>query len=91
MYDIFIMGMHRTQIQLDKETLEKLRYQAFSEKRSLASVIRSILRAYATPRLQKRKPNLAEFSFVGSGRSRGKGAGNVSEHHDRQLTDAFSL
>jgi len=84
------MSLQRTQIQLDTETLERLRYKAFSEKRSLASVIRRILREHTFPRVTEKRKKLADFSFVGSGRSRGKGTGRISENHDQELTDAFS-
>mgnify|MGYP001576676913 CR=1 FL=1 len=43
-----------------------------------------MIRAHATP---KRKPKLRleDFTFIGSGRSHGKGAGTVAERHDEEF------
>lgn len=85
--------MKRTQIQLEEELFEQLRYQAFRERRSLAGVIRHILRERVLLPFpsQRKARSLTVFSFVGSGASRGLGAGSISEKHDKELSKALAV
>ncbi|HEX9722384.1 MAG TPA: CopG family transcriptional regulator [Candidatus Paceibacterota bacterium] len=80
--------MIRTQIQLDESTWERLRQVAFERKSSIAAVIREMIKTQVSPK-QKTRLRAEDFSFVGSGRSRGKGAGTVSERHDDEFADGI--
>lgn len=80
--------MIRTQIQLEDSTWERLRHIAFQRKRSIAAVIREMIRAQVSPQ-QKAKLHLGDFTFIGSGRSRGKGAGTIAERHDEEFADGI--
>ena len=80
--------MKRTQIQLDEHIWDILRKRAFHERRSVSELIREALqeRIYG----QKVKPSdIASFSFIGAGVSRGKRSGHISETHDEELGEAF--
>ena len=79
--------MKRTQLQVDETTWEVLRERAFRERRSIAEVVREILKADVA-RITRKRPTSA-FSFIGSGASRGRGRGRVSERHDEELMAAF--
>lgn len=79
--------MKRTQIQLDERTWEVLRERAFHEKRSIADVVREMLRLHIgkTPKARR----ISSFSFIGSGASRGRGRGQIAERHDEALGEAL--
>ena len=80
-----LVGMKRTQLQLDDETFERLRNRAHAERRSIASLIRDALeRADPQPARQR----LSDFQFVGAGRSASPTGRPISEDHDRVLADA---
>lgn len=79
--------MKRTQIQLDEKTWETLRERAFRERRSIAEIVRAMLRTHVEKTARPR--NFSSFSFIGSGASRGRGRGRVSERHDEVLSEAF--
>lgn len=76
--------MRRTQVLLDDGTYEALRKRAFTEKRSLSSVVRTLLgEALGTGPGGRRAP--ARFTFIGAGRSRQGRLAPVSERHDEAL------
>ena len=80
--------MIRTQIQLDESTWEKLRQIAFQRKSSIAAVVREMIKAQVSPK-RKTKLRIEDFTFIGSGRSRGKGAGTIAERHDEEVADSI--
>ena len=80
--------MIRTQIQLDESTWERLRQIAFQRKSSIAAVVREMIRAQISPK-RKTKLRMEDFTFIGSGRSRGKGAGTIAERHDEEFADSI--
>ena len=80
--------MIRTQIQLDESTWEKLRQIAFQRKSSIAAVVREMIKAQVSPK-RKTKLRMEDFTFIGSGRSRGKGAGTIAERHDEEFADSI--
>ncbi len=76
------MATKRIQIQIDEGTYEALRRRAFLERRSLAGLIRELIRRELHPKARKRL-RMEDFSFIGAGAS---GEPNrVSEEHDRVL------
>lgn len=77
--------MKRTQIQLDDGTFEVLRREAFRDKRSIASIIRSALSGYTSLVKRKKYLTLESFSFIGAGKSAGRGAGHIAENHDEEF------
>ena len=80
--------MIRTQIQLEDSMWERLRQIAFQRKSSVAAVIREMIRTQVSPK-RKTKLRMEDFTFIGSGRSRGKGAGTISERHDEEFADGI--
>jgi hypothetical protein len=77
--------MIRTQIQLEEPTWERVREIAFQKKSSIAAVIREMIRAQVFPKT-KPKLRMGDFSFIGSGKSNGKGAGTIAGRHDEEFT-----
>lgn len=77
-----IKTMHRTQIQLDRETYQALRRLAFERGQSLSATIRELLRqALGITRPSPRK--IEQFTFIGAFAS---GEPNrISEEHDKPL------
>lgn len=80
--------MIRTQIQLEESTWERLRQIAFQRKISIAAVIREMIKAHDSPK-QKAKIRTEDLTFIGSGRSRGKGAGSISDRHDEEFASGI--
>ena len=81
--------MKRTQIQLEESTWQVLRERAFREKSSIAALIRQILQAQPSQSKRRHKLRMKDFSFVGSGTSKGKRAGTISERHDEEFADSI--
>jgi hypothetical protein len=81
--------MRRAQIQLEEETYDALRHKAFKEKKSIAGVIREIIRKEITPSGQSHHKTVKDFNFIGIGRSRQGLSKPVSERHDEALEEAF--
>ncbi len=78
------------QIQLPETMLKPLRDRAYQQRISVSGIIRELLtREFFRPKA--RKYRLADFSFVGASRSRGKGAGKISARHDEALAENFAL
>lgn len=81
-------NVKRTQIQLEEPIFETLRQIAFQKKTSVAAVMREMIGAQVSPK-QKSKLRLEDFTFIGSGRSRGKGTGSIAERHDEEFADSI--
>jgi plasmid stability protein len=81
--------MKRAQIQLDEEVYERLRRRAFQEKRSIAGVIREIIRKEIAPSGRPRSSSIKGFKFIAAGRSKQGSLMPVSERHDEALEEAF--
>jgi plasmid stability protein len=82
--------MKRTQIQLDDAVYEALRRRAFERQTSMAAVVREVLAEALGLGKGPRRASLADFSFVGCGRSAERPERPVSEHHDEALVEALS-
>lgn len=80
--------MKRTQIQLDEQTYRKLRDEAHARNTSIAALVREALRKHLSFHGERRC--LADFTFIGSGRSDQGDLQPVSERHDEALTEALS-
>ncbi|OHA65659.1 MAG: hypothetical protein A3D64_01695 [Candidatus Wildermuthbacteria bacterium RIFCSPHIGHO2_02_FULL_49_9] len=81
--------MKRTQIQLEELVWEALRARSFQERRSIAEIIREMVRSQMEKRKARKPYSIRDFSFIGAGASRGKGAGAVSERHDEEFADSI--
>lgn len=79
--------MKRTQIQLDEKTWEVLRERAFRERRSIADVVRGMLRVHVKEAVKPSR--IRPFSFIGSGASHGRGRGTIAGRHDDVLGEAL--
>jgi plasmid stability protein len=83
------LRMKRAQIQLEEELFDRLRRRAFQEKRSIAGVIREILRKETTSSNRSRSSSMKDFKFIAVGRSRQGSHKPVSERHDEALEEVF--
>jgi plasmid stability protein len=81
--------MKRAQIQLDEELHDLLRRRAFQEKRSVAGVIREIIRKGIIPSDRSRSSSIKDFRFIAAGRSKQGTLKPVSERHDEVLKEVF--
>lgn len=81
--------MKRTQIQFDEEDYEVLRRKAFVEKKSIAGLIREIVKKEIGDPGQRRPSSIKDFGFIGAGRSRQGRLRPVSVRHDAALEEAF--
>jgi hypothetical protein len=81
--------MKRTQIQLDEQDYDVLRRKAFMEKKSIAGLIREIVKKEITDAGQRRPASIKDFSFVAAGKSRQGRLRPVSVRHDEALEEAF--
>ena len=81
--------MKRTQLQLDDDTYQILRTQAYAEGVSIAALVRKILRRHLFDTTQRSR-NLREFSFIASGRSEATEFDPISERHDEALAEDFA-
>src|SRR5512139_2620585 len=79
----------RTQIQLDEEVYELLRHRAFKEKKSIAGVIREIVKGDISEADHHPSSSVNDFAFVGLGRSKQGRLRPVSERHDEALEEAI--
>ena len=83
--------MRRTQVQLDEATYEALRRKSYEERRSISALIRDLVaRSVETAPPRSRPRSLAEFPFIGAGRSKQGRLAPVSERHDEALADALA-
>jgi plasmid stability protein len=81
--------MRRTLIQLDEDTYRKLRERAFSQERSMSSVVREMVaRGLAAEADGNRRTRVRQFASVGAGRSTQGRLAPVSEQHDEALVAA---
>lgn len=77
--------MRRIVIRVDDEMYARLKVRATNEKRSMASIVReSLEKSYPA-----RKLTMADFTFIGSGRSKQGKLAPVSENHDEALAEAI--
>ncbi len=81
--------MLRTQIQLSEEQARAIRSAATAEGVSMAEIIRRAVDAFVA---KPSEPDMAQkrrdaLSVIGAFRS---GAGDISDHHDAYLEEAFS-
>jgi hypothetical protein len=81
--------MKRAQIQLEEEVYEIVRRRAFTEKKSIAGVIREIVKRDIYPADRHRPSSVKDFGFIGMGRSKQGSLKPVSERHDEALAEAF--
>jgi predicted CopG family antitoxin len=81
--------MKRAQIQIDEEVYELLRNRAFKEKKSIAEVIREIVRKDISQSGRQRSSTSKDFRFIGAGRSKQGLLKPVSERHDEALEEVF--
>ena len=81
--------MKRTQIQLDEEVYELLRHRAFKEKKSIAGVIREIVKEDISQPDRHRSFSVNDFAFIDAGRSKQGRLKPVSERHDEALEEVF--
>lgn len=81
--------MKRAQIQLDEEVYELIRHRAFKEKKSIAGVIREIVKKDISQSGRHPSPSIKGFTFIGIGRSKQGSLKPVSERHDEALEEAF--
>lgn len=83
--------MKRTLVQFDHATYQKLRRQAFTQERSISSLVREMvtqgLEGAAAGR--KKRARVSDFASVRAGRSRQGRLSPVSQKHDEALADAF--
>ena len=77
--------MKRAQIQIDEEVYELLRNRAFKEKKSIAGVIREIVKKDISQSDRHRSSSIKDFTFIGVGRSKQGPLKPVSERHDEAL------
>jgi predicted CopG family antitoxin len=81
--------MKRAQVQIDEEVYELLRHRAFKEKKSIAGIIREIVKKDISQSDRRRSSSVKNFKFIGVGRSKQGSLKPVSERHDEALEEAF--
>ena len=81
--------MKRAQIQLEEGVYEFLRHRAFKEKKSIAGIIREIVKKDISQSDRRRSSSVKNFKFIGVGRSKQGSLKPVSERHDEALEEAF--
>lgn len=81
--------MKRAQIQVEEEVYELLRHRAYKEKKSIAGVIREIVKRDISKTSSHHPTSVKDFTFIGRGRSRQGSLKPVSERHDEALEEAF--
>ncbi|MEW6667766.1 MAG: hypothetical protein AB1512_21365 [Thermodesulfobacteriota bacterium] len=81
--------MKRTQVQFDEQDYEILRRKAFVERKSIAGLIREIVKKEITQAGQTRPSSIKDFSFIGAGKSRQGRLKPVSVLHDEALEEAI--
>jgi len=82
--------MKRAQIQIDEEVYEQLRLRAFKEKKSIAGIIREILKKDIPQSDRHRSSSIKDFTFISVGRSKQGPLKPVSERHDEALEEVFN-
>ena len=81
--------MKRTLIQFDEETYNKLRHRAFTENKSVSSIVREAVAKELQPGNRKKYTRVEQFSSVGAGRSKQGRLAPVSIRHDEAFVDAI--
>jgi hypothetical protein len=77
--------MKRVSFLLENDLYEKLRDQAFREKKSITGVIREIVKKDIFQSNRHRSSSIKDFTFIGVGRSKQGPLKPVSERHDEAL------
>jgi len=77
--------MKRTQIQLEDETYQLLRRQAFEHGKSISAVVREILEEKL--RAPNRRFRVEDLTFIGAGESELSRWDPISENHDEALAE----
>lgn len=80
--------MKRTQIQLEEQTYETLRHQAYERGCSISALVRDMLAHSLGAPSPRRRLTVKQFTFIGGGRSQQAKRAPVSERHDEALADA---
>jgi plasmid stability protein len=84
-------NMKRTQVQLDDRTYAALRRRAYERGCSISALVRELLaQSLRSPAPVGRRLSLADFPFIGAGRSSQEGRAPVSERHDEALAEALT-
>ena len=83
--EVKLLIMKRVSIGLDNDLYEILRDQAFREKKSIAGVIREIVKKDISQSDRHRSSSKKDFTFIGVGRSKQGPLKPVSERHDEAL------
>ena len=81
--------MKRAQIQIDEEVYKLLRHRAFKEKKSIAGVIREIVKKDLSQSGRHRSSLIKDFTFIGSGHSKQGRLKPISERHDEALEEVL--
>ena len=81
--------MVRTQIRLNETTHRLLKNRAHSENRSMSALVRDAVNQYLQ-NPPRRKLNLKDFTFIGSGRSDSNGPRPLSTRHDDALAEIYN-
>jgi len=81
--------MKRAQIQLEEEVYDLLRHRAFKEKKSIAGVIREIVKKDIFQPNHHRTFSVKDFTFIGSGHSKQGRLKPISERHDEALEEVL--
>lgn len=82
-------NIKQTQIKLKKATWKKLKRKASFRGQTVAELINSMIQKQVGKKRKKQPDDLDKFSFIGAGKSKGKGAGKISQHHDEELGQVF--
>jgi hypothetical protein len=77
--------MKRAQIQLEEEVYELLRHRAFKEKKSIAGLIREIIKKDIPSPGRHPSSSVKDYAFIGAGRSKQGPLKPVSERHNEAL------
>jgi hypothetical protein len=81
--------MKRAQIQLEEEVYDLLRHRAFKEKKSIAGLIRAIVKKDISQPDRHGPSSVKDFTFIGSGHSKQGRLKPISERHDEALEEVF--
>ena len=81
--------MKRTQVQIDETTYELLRARAFQRGVSVSALLREAARKYLSEDIDRPRRRLADFTFIGSGRSEESDLDPISENHDEAFVESI--
>ena len=82
--------MKRLLVQLDEDTVRKLRERAFRQERSISSLVREmVVKTLEGDAARGRSRRFSQFLSVRAGRSKQGRLSPISEEHDEALATAF--